>query len=125
MKAEKILSPLTGILLGLTLALGSIGCFASAFDLTLSEPLVFWGSTAGITLLCALVLQWKHGSLAIACLLALLGGFLRLHIEGRCFDHLLPGFFLPDLFLHILFQGTSPFPGISWMKSMTINVIIS
>ena len=76
MKAEKILSPMTGILLGLTLALGSIGCFASAFDLTLSEPLVFWGSTTGITLLCALVLQWKHGSLAIACLLALLGGFL-------------------------------------------------
>ena len=76
MNREKLLSALTGSLLGFVIALGSLGCLQSAFDLPVSDAAMLWGTVAGIALLGALILQWKHGCLSLICLLALAAGYL-------------------------------------------------
>ena len=76
MNREKLLSAFTGSLLAFVIALGSIGCLQSAFDLPVSDATMLRGTVAGIALLGALILQWKHGGLTLCCLLALAAGYL-------------------------------------------------
>lgn len=87
MNREKLLSAFTGSLLALTLALGSIGCLQSAFSLAVSDPAVLWCTVAGVTVFAALLLQWKHGGLAVCCLAALAAGYL--YREGTAANQLL------------------------------------
>lgn len=87
MNREKLLSALTGSLLGFVIALGSIGCLQSAFDLPVSDSTMLWSTVAGIALLSAMILQWKHGSLTIVCLLSLAAGYL--YREGTAAQQLL------------------------------------
>ena len=93
MKPEKQLSALTGIALGLTLAAGSMGCLLSAFGLTLQNPAALWGTVVLFAAACGLFLQWKHGGMAYACLLALAAGYLLRYgtaaeEAGRLLQHL-------------------------------------
>ena len=76
MNPEKLLSGLTGSILGLGIAAGSIGCLLSAFDLTLQYPAALWGTVFLLSLLLGLALQWKQGGLIFGCLLALAFGYL-------------------------------------------------
>lgn len=76
MLREKLLSSLTGTLLGLTLAAGSIGCLQSAFDLTLGNPAALWSTVFCFTAMYALALQLPHGRPVYGCLLALTAGYL-------------------------------------------------
>lgn len=76
MKSEKLLSALTGSILGLLLAAGSIGCLQSAFDLTLSNPAALWISLFLLSALWGLALQHKYGALIFGCLLAVAFGYL-------------------------------------------------
>lgn len=81
MKTEKLLSALTGSILGLLLAAGSIGCLLSAFDLTLTDPAALWTPVFLLSAAWGLALQRKHGALVFGCLLAVAFGYLWR--EGR------------------------------------------
>lgn len=87
MNREKLLSALTGSLLAFAIAVGSIGCLQSAFHLVFSDSAVLWGTVAGITVLSALLLQWKHGGITLCCLTALAAGYL--YREGTAAEQLL------------------------------------
>ena len=76
MMREKSLSALTGTALGMLLAIGSIGCLLSAFDLPVQNPAALWGAVFLFGAMYALCLQWKRGSLVYACGLALTAGYL-------------------------------------------------
>lgn len=76
MNREHQLSALTGGLLGLATAAGSIGCLLSAFGLTLTHAGILWGAVFLLTLIYGQCLGWKQGPLAFGCLLALILGYL-------------------------------------------------
>lgn len=76
MMREKSLSALTGTVLGMLLAIGSIGCLLSAFGLAMQNPAAVWGAVFLFGAMYALCLQWKQGSLVYACVLALAAGYL-------------------------------------------------
>ena len=76
MKRERLLNALTGTLLGLWVAVGSVGCLVTAFGLPLESPgLLLW---CGIlfAVFCALLLQWKRGGLVLLGLGALAAGYV-------------------------------------------------
>lgn len=87
MNREKLLCALTGSSLAFVIAVGSVGCLLSAFHLPVSDPAALWGTVAGITLLSAFLLQWKHGGLTLCCLSALAAGYL--YREGTAPQQLL------------------------------------
>ena len=76
MKREPWLSSLLGIGLGVCMAVGAMGCLASAFELNIEYPsrlLLIW--TAG-SALCALLWRWRWGDLPVLLAVGLGMGYL-------------------------------------------------
>ena len=76
MKREPWLSSLLGIALGVCMAVGAMGCLASAFELNIEYPsrlLLIW--TAG-SALCALLWRWRWGDLPVLLAVGLGMGYL-------------------------------------------------
>lgn len=112
MNRKQQLSALTGVAVGLVIAIGSIGCLLSAFHLTLTHPAALWGSVILLSLLYAQCLRWKIGPLAFACLLALLLGYLWR--QGTALEQskvLLQ--YLSRVYDRAYHWGTLSFPGLS------------
>lgn len=81
MKHEKLATALMGALLGFLTALGAVGCFVTAFDLSLEHtagPALVGG---GFALLAAAAFSFRYGKTALLCLTALLLGYI--YHDGR------------------------------------------
>lgn len=78
MRREFWLSSLFGVLLGLCMALGAVGCLATAFELTVLDPQKLLLICLAGLCLCALMCRWRWGDLVLLVAVgAALGYLLR------------------------------------------------
>ena len=76
MKADKLRTFLVSALLAAALALGSVGSFATAFELLPEAPVRIALILAAVSLLGALLCPRRHGTLLLLCAGGLMLGYL-------------------------------------------------
>lgn len=86
MKHERLLTMAVSAALSFVTALGAAGCLVSAFNLPLEHPWSLLPVTAATSLLCSAALVFHRGGTVLACLAALVWGYI--YHDGRAAEQL-------------------------------------
>lgn len=76
MKRKHIATFLIAAILSCALAVSAVGCMVTGLDLPVENTAAVFWICGAVSLLCSFLFLWKRGGWVLACLMAVLGGYL-------------------------------------------------